>query len=123
MRVSSEHTGLLNLCMVVFGILVLGGCARLPYTKTVVHEDQRVAVRLQAEVSPAGYSHPVEIEMPAGIKVETPTPTEVIIKGADRQRVGQIASEVRAVRPPEPYKGKGIRYADEKVVIKETKKK
>jgi len=70
-----------------------------------------------------GYSHPVEIEMPAGIKVETPTPTEILIKGADRQRVGQIASEVRAVRPPEPYKGKGIRYADEKVVIKETKKK
>ena len=70
-----------------------------------------------------GFSHPVEIEMPAGIKVETPTPTEIVIKGADRQRVGQIASEVRAVRPPEPYKGKGIRYADEKVVIKETKKK
>jgi large subunit ribosomal protein L6 len=70
-----------------------------------------------------GYSHPVNIEMPAGIKVETPSPTEIVIKGADRQRVGQIASEVRAVRPPEPYKGKGIRYADEKVVIKETKKK
>ncbi len=70
-----------------------------------------------------GFSHPVEIEMPAGIKVETPTPTEIVIKGADRQRVGQIASEVRAVRPPEPSKGKGIRYADEKVVIKETKKK
>lgn len=70
-----------------------------------------------------GYSHPVDINMPAGIKVETPTPTEIIIKGADRQRVGQVASEVRAVRPPEPYKGKGIRYADEKVVIKETKKK
>ncbi len=70
-----------------------------------------------------GYSHPVVIDMPAGIKVETPTPTEILIKGADRQRVGQIASEVRAVRPPEPYKGKGIRYAGEKVVIKETKKK
>ena len=70
-----------------------------------------------------GFSHPVNIEMPAGITVATPTPTEVVIKGADRQRVGQIASEVRAVRPPEPYKGKGIRYADEKVVIKETKKK
>ena len=70
-----------------------------------------------------GYSHPVVMDMPAGIKVETPTPTEVVIKGADRQRVGQIASEVRAVRPPEPYKGKGIRYVDEKVVIKETKKK
>jgi large subunit ribosomal protein L6 len=70
-----------------------------------------------------GYSHPVVIDMPAGIEVETPSPTEILIKGADRQRVGQIASEVRAVRPPEPYKGKGIRYADEKVVIKETKKK
>jgi len=70
-----------------------------------------------------GYSHPVVLDMPAGIKVETPTPTEILIKGSDRQRVGQIAAEVRAVRPPEPYKGKGIRYADEKVVIKETKKK
>jgi large subunit ribosomal protein L6 len=70
-----------------------------------------------------GYSHPVNFEMPAGIKVETPAPTEIIIKGADRQRVGQIAAEIRAVRPPEPYKGKGIRYSDEKITIKETKKK
>jgi large subunit ribosomal protein L6 len=70
-----------------------------------------------------GFSHPVNIEMPAGIKVETPTPTEIVIKGADRQRVGQIAAEIRAIRPPEPYKGKGIRYADEKITIKETKKK
>jgi large subunit ribosomal protein L6 len=70
-----------------------------------------------------GYSHPVDFVMPEGITVATPTPTEIVVKGADRQRVGQIASEIRAVRPPEPYKGKGIRYADEKVVIKETKKK
>lgn len=70
-----------------------------------------------------GFSHPVDFEMPAGITVATPAPTEIIIKGADRQRVGQLAAEVRAVRPPEPYKGKGIRYSDEKVVIKETKKK
>jgi len=70
-----------------------------------------------------GYSHPVNIEMPAGITVATPLPTEIVVKGADRQRVGQLAAEIRAVRPPEPYKGKGIRYADEKVVIKETKKK
>ena len=70
-----------------------------------------------------GFSHPVNIEMPAGITVATPVPTEIVVKGADRQRVGQIAAEIRAVRPPEPYKGKGIRYADEKVVIKETKKK
>jgi len=70
-----------------------------------------------------GFSHPVNIDMPAGIKVETPAPTEIVIKGADRQRVGQVAAEIRAIRPPEPYKGKGIRYVDERIVIKETKKK
>lgn len=70
-----------------------------------------------------GYSHPVDKDMPTGITVATPTPTEIVIKGADRQRVGQVAAEIRAVRPPEPYKGKGIRYADEKITIKETKKK
>ncbi|MFZ5520410.1 MAG: 50S ribosomal protein L6 [Pseudomonadota bacterium] len=70
-----------------------------------------------------GFSHPVVKDMPAGIKVECPTQTEILIKGVDRQVVGQIAAEVRAFRPPEPYKGKGIRYADERVVLKETKKK
>ena len=70
-----------------------------------------------------GFSHPVVHPMPKGIKVETPTQTEILIKGMDRQLVGQVAAEVRAYRPPEPYKGKGVRYADEQVVIKETKKK
>jgi large subunit ribosomal protein L6 len=70
-----------------------------------------------------GFSHPVVKDMPTGITVATPTQTEIVIKGADRQVVGQIAAEVRAIRPPEPYKGKGIRYADERVVLKETKKK
>lgn len=70
-----------------------------------------------------GFSHPVNKDMPAGISVATPAPTEIVIKGADRQRVGQVAAEIRAIRPPEPYKGKGIRYADEKITIKETKKK
>jgi large subunit ribosomal protein L6 len=70
-----------------------------------------------------GFSHPVVHDMPNGIKVETPTPTEIVIKGTDRQVVGQVAAEVRAYRSPEPYKGKGVRYADEVVVIKETKKK
>ena len=70
-----------------------------------------------------GYSHPVNFDMPAGIKVTTPTPTEIVLSGADRQRLGQIAAEIRGVRPPEPYKGKGIRYSDEVVIIKETKKK
>jgi large subunit ribosomal protein L6 len=70
-----------------------------------------------------GFSHPVVKDMPEGVKVETPTQTEIVIKGADRQSVGQVAAEVRAIRPPEPYKGKGIRYADERVSLKETKKK
>jgi large subunit ribosomal protein L6 len=70
-----------------------------------------------------GFSHPVSKDMPEGVKVECPTQTEIVIKGSDRQAVGQVAAEVRALRPPEPYKGKGIRYLGEKVVIKETKKK
>ncbi len=70
-----------------------------------------------------GFSHPVVHQMPAGVKCETPTQTEILIKGTDRQKVGQTAAEVRAYRKPEPYKGKGVRYADERVVIKETKKK
>ncbi|TXG79180.1 MAG: 50S ribosomal protein L6 [Rhodocyclaceae bacterium] len=70
-----------------------------------------------------GFSHPVAHKMPAGVKVECPTQTEILIKGFDKQRVGQVAAEVRAYRKPEPYKGKGVRYADEVVVIKETKKK
>jgi large subunit ribosomal protein L6 len=70
-----------------------------------------------------GFSHPVAHKMPAGIKVETPTQTEILIKGIDKQQVGQVAAEVRAYRKPEPYKGKGVRYADEVIVMKETKKK
>jgi len=70
-----------------------------------------------------GFSHPVIHAMPHGVKCETPTPTEILIKGIDRQKVGQVAAEVRAYRQPEPYKGKGVRYADEVVVLKETKKK
>ena len=70
-----------------------------------------------------GFSHPVAKDMPEGVKVACPTQTEIVISGSDRQVVGQIAAEVRAIRPPEPYKGKGIRYVGEKVIIKETKKK
>jgi large subunit ribosomal protein L6 len=70
-----------------------------------------------------GFSHPVAYEMPAGITVETPTQTEIVVKGADKQVVGQVAANIRAYRPPEPYKGKGVRYADENVRRKEAKKK
>jgi large subunit ribosomal protein L6 len=70
-----------------------------------------------------GFSHPIVHALPDGVKAETPTQTEIVLKGVDRQRVGQVAAEVRAYKPPEPYKGKGVRYSDETVVIKETKKK
>mgnify|MGYP002737245280 CR=1 FL=1 len=86
-----------------------------------------VGYRAQAQGSKLslslGFSHPVEHVMPDGVKVETPSQTEIVIKGADKQKVGQVAADVRAYRPPEPYKGKGIRYVDEVVVLKETKKK
>jgi len=70
-----------------------------------------------------GFSHPVVYKMPEGIKIETPSQTEILIKGIDKQKVGQVAAEVRAFRKPEPYKGKGVRYADEVIIMKEAKKK
>ena len=70
-----------------------------------------------------GFSHPVDYKLPKGVTVETPSQTEIVVKGIDKQLVGQIAAEIRAFRPPEPYKGKGVRYADEYVRRKEAKKK
>src|SRR5205823_12674189 len=70
-----------------------------------------------------GFSHPVVHRMPKGVKVETPLQTEIVVKGIDKRQVGQVAAEIRAYRPPEPYKGKGVRYSDERVSLKETKKK
>jgi large subunit ribosomal protein L6 len=70
-----------------------------------------------------GFSHPVEYDMPEGITIETPSQTEIVVKGADKQRVGQVAAEIRAYRAPEPYKGKGVRYSGERIELKETKKK
>ena len=86
-----------------------------------------VGYRAQAQGSKLnltlGFSHPIEYKVPAGVTVETPSQTEIIVKGADRQKVGQVAAEVRGFRPPEPYKGKGVRYSDERIVLKEAKKK
>ena len=70
-----------------------------------------------------GFSHPVEYAIPEGITIETPSQTEIVVKGADKQKVGQVAAEIRAYRPPEPYKGKGVKYADERIIRKEAKKK
>jgi large subunit ribosomal protein L6 len=70
-----------------------------------------------------GFSHPVNVTIPEGINIETPSQTEIVVKGIDRQKVGQVAAEIRGIRPPEPYKGKGVRYANEKITLKEGKKK
>ena len=70
-----------------------------------------------------GFSHPIDYPVPEGIKIETPSPTEIVVSGSDKQRVGQVAAEIRSFRPPEPYKGKGVRYADERIIRKEAKKK
>ena len=70
-----------------------------------------------------GYSHPIAVDMPEGITVEAPSQTEILLKGSDKQRIGQVAAEIRGLRPPEPYKGKGVRYAGEKISLKEGKKK
>ena len=70
-----------------------------------------------------GFSHPVKYDIPEGIKIETPSQTEIIVSGADKQKVGQVSADIRAYRPPEPYKGKGVRYSDERVIRKEAKKK
>lgn len=70
-----------------------------------------------------GFSHPIVYKLPEGVKADTPTQTEIVVKGSDKQRVGQVAAEIRAFKPPEPYKGKGVRYSDEKIKLKEVKKK
>jgi large subunit ribosomal protein L6 len=90
-------------------------------------ELQGVGYRAQAQGArldlQLGFSHPIQYKLPDGIKAETPSQSEIIVSGVDRQLVGQVASEIRGFRPPEPYKGKGVRYADERVVRKEAKKK
>ena len=83
----------------------------------------RAAVQGKALNLTLGFSHPVVFNIPEGITIEAPTQTEVVVKGIDRQRVGQVAAEIRSIRPPEPYKGKGVKYSDEKIALKEGKKK
>lgn len=90
---------------------------------TLVGVGYRAAAAGDAVNLTLGYSHPVVHKMPKGVKVATPTQTEIVLTGADRQQVGQVAAEIRAYRQPEPYKGKGVRYSDEVVILKETKKK
>jgi large subunit ribosomal protein L6 len=90
---------------------------------TLIGVGYRAQVQGKALNLTLGFSHPVSYPVPEGITIETPSQTDIVIKGIDKQKVGQVAAEIRAYRPPEPYKGKGVRYADEQVVLKEAKKK
>jgi large subunit ribosomal protein L6 len=89
---------------------------------TLVGVGYRAAVQGSALNLQLGFSHPVDFPIPEGVTIETPSQTEVVVRGSDKQLVGQVAAKIRAFRPPEPYKGKGVRYADERVVMKEAKK-
>ena len=102
--------------------LILGVTKGFEKKLTLVGVGYRAQVQGKNLTLALGFSHPIEYVAPAGITIEAPSQTEVVVKGCDKQRVGQVAAEIRAFRPPEPYKGKGVRYSDEKVARKEAKK-
>ena len=107
----------------VLNNMVVGCSTGFSRKLTLVGVGYRAAAKGEVLTLSLGFSHPVDYQVPAGITILTPTQTEIVVSGADRQRVGQVAAEIRAYRPPEPYKGKGVRYADEDVLRKEAKKK
>jgi large subunit ribosomal protein L6 len=103
--------------------MVTGVSAGFEKKLTLVGVGYRAQVKENTLSLSLGFSHPVDFEVPAGVSVETPSQTEIVLKGSDKQLVGQVAAKIRAYRPPEPYKGKGVRYSDEHVTRKEAKKK
>lgn len=102
--------------------IVTGVCVGFERKLTIIGVGYRAQVQGKVLDLTLGFSHPVKFKIPEGITIETPSQTEIVIKGIDKQQVGQVAADIRAYRPPEPYKGKGVRYADEHVVRKEAKK-
>ncbi|MDD5274075.1 MAG: 50S ribosomal protein L6 [Methylovulum sp.] len=107
----------------IVGNMVIGVSAGFERKLTLIGVGYRAQAKDAVLSLSLGYSHPVEFQVPAGITIETPTQTEILIKGSDKHQIGQVAAKIRAYRPPEPYKGKGVRYADETVIKKEAKKK
>jgi len=103
--------------------MVVGVSAGFERKLTLVGVGYRAQAKGKVLNLSLGFSHPIDFPVPAGIEIETPSPTEIVVRGIDKQQVGQTASEIRGFRPPEPYKGKGVRYADEHVLRKEAKKK
>jgi large subunit ribosomal protein L6 len=103
--------------------MVAGVSAGYEKKLTMVGVGYRAQAKGQVLNLSLGFSHPIDYVVPAGITVETPSQTEIVVRGSDKQKVGQVAANIRAYRPPEPYKGKGVRYADEVIIRKEAKKK
>ena len=120
---SKQANALAGTTRAVINNLVIGVTDGFEKKLALVGVGYRVQSKGKALSLALGFSHPVEYQLPEGVTAETPSQTEIIIKGNDKQKVGQVAAEIRAFRPPEPYKGKGVRYSDEHVVRKEAKKK
>lgn len=122
-RKSTEYWAMCGTMRALINNMVIGVNQGFEKKLLLVGVGYRAQVQGQVLNLALGFSHPVEFKIPSGIVIETPTQTEILIKGTDKQRVGEIAAKIRAYRPPEPYKGKGVRYADERVIMKEAKKK
>lgn len=120
---SLEHNAMSGTMRALINNMVIGVSQGFEKKLQLVGVGYRAQAQGQKLNLSLGFSHPVEFAVPQGITVETPSQTEILVKGSDKQLVGEVAAKIRAYRPPEPYKGKGVRYADEKIIIKETKKK
>ncbi|EIJ43451.1 ribosomal protein L6, bacterial type [Beggiatoa alba B18LD] len=120
---TKESNALAGTTRALVNNMVVGASKGFEKKLTLVGVGYRAQVQGTTLNLTLGFSHPVNFAIPTGITIETPSQTEVIVKGADRQQVGQVAANIRAYRPPEPYKGKGVRYADEVIIMKEVKKK
>jgi len=119
-RFSAAIAGTMRAIVANMAVGVSEGFERKLELKGVGYRAQAQGTKLNLTL---GFSHPVNYDVPEGITVETPSQTEIVVRGADKQKVGQVSAEIRGFRPPEPYKGKGVRYADERVILKEAKKK
>lgn len=122
-REGIEPNALAGTTRALLNNMVTGVTAGFERKLTLVGVGYRAQVQGKVLNLTLGFSHPVAYPIPAGITIETPSQTEIVVKGIDKQQLGQVAAEIRAYRPPEPYKGKGVRYADEQIVLKEAKKK
>jgi large subunit ribosomal protein L6 len=120
---SAEHRAMAGTMRALVSNMVTGVTAGFERKLQLVGVGYRAQAQGNTLNLTLGFSHPVAFSVPSGVTVETPTPTEIVVKGIDKQKVGQVAAKIRAYRPPEPYKGKGVRYADETVALKEAKKK